>query len=276
MNMAHGEALAASARRKALPVIFVHALGAAAAGIAAAVLLFPSSAATVGVFLFVIAQTTAVGGLLDRNRDQIWDGSVRPRRANAELVWALATVFAAVLLVYGATSLVAAPEQVLRWFDLQLAGYEGGVIDRLRFGPFGHLARHNGAVIAVCFLFALFYGHGGMLLVLAWNASLWGAVLGYVARASGDGGATDTLGALGRVAVSILPHLLLEAVAYVLMAMAGVFLHRALRRYEAGSARFRRVAVAAASLAALGVVVLLVAAAVEAHAAPWLIRATGS
>ena len=268
------DAPAALAPSRPLPLRFAAASASAGAGILAAALLFPQSTALVSVFLFVLAQAPVLGDLLDRNRHQIWVDEIPPRRANAELARAITVIFLAVLVAYGATALLASPDLVLRWFDVHLAGYRRGTLRDIHFGTFEALAIHNGGVLVICFLSAVLYAHGGMLLVLAWNASLWGVVFGYLTRFTAATDPLGALGALGRALASILPHLLLEALAYIVAAMAGVFLYRGLRRHPVQTAAFRRVLVAVLRLLALAAVILVVAAAVEAHVAPWLVDVT--
>ena len=109
-----------------------------------------------------------------------------------------------------------------------------------------------------------------MLLVLAWNASVWGVVFPFIARTAPD----QSAGAVGyflKSFVSIFPHLLLEAVGYVLVAMAGVFLSKSLQKYEVGSARFNQVAVAAGKLVVLASGMVALGGVVEAVVAPALI-----
>jgi hypothetical protein len=138
-----------------------------------------------------------------------------------------------------------------------------GVVPDLDFGGFSSLLATNAVVWLGSFLGALLYEHAGMLLVLGWNAARWGMVLSFLARVEGA--------SLAGTLAPALPHLVLEAGAYILAAMAGVFLRRGVARHALGSAAFARVARAVIGLVVLGGAVLAAAAFTEAQLAPRLL-----
>ena len=72
--------------------------------------------------------------------------------------------------------------------------------------------------------------------------------------------------------LAILPHLTLEVLAYVLAAMSGVFLSKAVVKYDLGSTSFERVRGAVLTLAFLSMALILLAAALESFFAPWVVR----
>ncbi len=122
------------------------------------------------------------------------------------------------------------------------------------------------------FLLSLIYREGGLLLALGWNASRWGAIFGFMASSSGEQSALGVAYYLLRLAACVLPHMLVEATAYVLVAMAGVFVSQGLARYGLGSDRQIGVVGAALRLGLGGVVGLIAAAWLEARFAPFLVR----
>ena len=261
--------------------LFVRSLALSALGIGCGSLLFPSEASLVGVGLFAFSQGKTVEALLDRNRDEIWGEVTTPARANLKLTMSLMVIFLGVFTTYlFAVQVVAghynALEPVERLFDKQIGDFGAGRFQDIVFSEFGLILKHNAGVLFACFSFALIYRHAGMLLVLSWNASVWGAVFSYlsiVATEPDSGGlssAVDPVLYTGKTLVCILPHLVSEAVAYVLVAMAGVFTSLGIARHKFGSDSFLQVTRAVLNIFLYAIAWLCVAAAVEAYGAPAL------
>lgn len=242
--------------------LFVRALLATLLGIACAVLLFPGHAGLVGVVLAGFAQAATVNALLDRNRDEIWGELYPPGLANWRLAKGLMAIFLGIFVAYLVAVQLAPDARLEGWFGAQLGNFVGGSVRDIDFGTFGELMAGNGLVLVGSFLFALVYQHAGMLLVLAWNASRWGVVFSYV----GAGG--ELLPTLG----AILPHLVLEATAYVFAAMSGVFLSRGIRRHEMSSEAFAQVGNAVIRILIGSILLLCIAMLVEAYITPRLVE----
>jgi len=253
--------------------LFVRALGLSALGIACGAMLFPSEASLVGVVLLAFSQGKTVQALLDRNRDEIWGEVITPTQANFKLAWSLMVVFIGVFTTYIIAVQLAPEQRVDDLFDKQLGDFAAGSVQDISFGTFAQLLKHNGVVFLGCFAFALIYRHAGMLLVLAWNASAWGAVFSYlalVAEMPDLGGRTVYI---LQTLTCILPHLVLEASAYVLVAMAGVFTSLGIARHKIGSDEFLQVTSAILNIFVFALCLLAVAAAAEAYGAPLLVQA---
>lgn len=257
----------------AAKTLFARALAATLLGVGCALLLFPSQASIIGVVLTAFAQAETVNGLLDRNRDEVWGGEVSTFRANLRLAQALLATFLGVFVAYVLAVQIAPERRLEACFGEQLGSFVGGSVTDIDFGTFVSLLRHNALVLVGSFLFALVYQHAGMLLILAWNAARWGVVFSYIARRAGATPDVATVSYLASTVACILPHLVLEATAYVLAAMSGVFLSRGGRRYALTSTRFMQVGYAVLRIGATGVLFLLAAVAFEAHVTPRLVGA---
>jgi uncharacterized membrane protein SpoIIM required for sporulation len=243
-----------------------------ALGIACGLMLFPNEASLIGVVLVAMSQGGLVEGLLDRNRDEIWGGEVDSGVANRKLAVSLLILFLGVFFAYVVTVQLAPESRLIDWFDRQLGDFAAGSLLDIDFSNFEHLLGRNVLVLAACFAFALIYRHGGMLLVLAWNASRWGVIFSYLAREAARDPEVNAIAYLGKTFVCILPHLVLEAVAYILVAMSGVFLSKAIAKYRFDSDEFFQVGSAVLRIFWLSLAVLVVAALVEATVAPILIE----
>ena len=254
-----------------LPSLFLHSIGFAAFAITAGWLLFPTEASLVGVFLIALGQARTVQTLLHRNRDEIWEHRRPPRKANLRLAAALSVVFAGIFTAYAVAALLLSEVHVAEAFGRQIGNYGGQSLTEIRFDDLGLILGHNALVALIGFLFALLYRHGGLLLVLAWNASVWGAVFPWLARTAPDVGAGGSVLYLGKTLLAITPHLAPEAFSYVLVAISGVFLSKTVVRYEFGSPRFKQAAFASLRILAFALLLLTAASLIEALVAPRLI-----
>lgn len=251
--------------------IIIESVFVSALGIGSGFLLFPAEASLIGVFLVAFAQARTVEALLDRNRDEVWGGKMPTVQANLRLATSLFTLFMGILGTYAVATLVVPEDRLMGLFERQIGDYGGHSITDVVFDDLGAVIGHNAIVLIACFLFSLIYRHGGMLLVLAWNASVWGVVFPYIARMAPDQATGGAVLYFLKSFASIFPHLFLEAIAYILIAMAGVFLSKSLQKYELGSKQFNQVAMAVARIGALALAVLVAASVVEALVAPALI-----
>jgi len=234
-------------------------------------LIFKGHSGLVGIFLLALAEARIVAALLERNRRQIWEEGMAPLRANRMLARALMVIFLGVFVTALVAVLVMASADVQRLFAAQLKGYEAGEIINIYFGGVAEIFRHNAKVVLGCFLLALVYRHGGMLLVLAWNASRWGVIFAWMARGTASDDLMVSAQTLGLSLVVVMPHLIVEALAYILVAMSGVFLSKSLSKYRLGSAEFTQVGWAVVRLFLFGLFLLGIAAFLEGRLAPWLV-----
>lgn len=234
-------------------------------------LLFPGEASLIAVFLVAFGMSKTVRGLLEYNRYQIWGGLCTPRRANTRLAVSLSSIFAGILVIYAAASLLVPESQIMALFGRQVGDFGDHSITEVQFGDLSGVLTHNLAVLGICFLFALIYQTGGIMLVLAWNASVWGVVFPTIARTAPDQGVHGVFSYFLKSMVCIGPHLALEAVAYVLAAMSGVFLSKALGKYRIRSAEFRQVSGAVIKVGLVGTGILVIASLVESLLAPAMV-----
>lgn len=212
-------------------LLYLLALGAGAASVGTLIAygLFRSEASLVLVFLTALGVMPVVDRVFVDNR-VAHEMRVMGDRPDDRLAKSLLALFMGAFLLFGGVALFASEVTVELLFQRQLYRYVSVPdIESLQFGSFQQLITNNALVLLTVLLFAIMYRSGGVALVLLWNASVWGAVLAWVARLSGK--ETGVLEAVynffaGLVAVS--PHLLFEALGYVLAAMAGVSIVRGL------------------------------------------------
>ena len=123
-------------------------------------------------------------------------------------------------------------------------------------GLFTDLFLNNLLVLLVIFLTAFFLGEGGILLI-TWNASVWGTIFGSLARNAGLATQHSPSGFFFIILAIILPHMLLEAFGYFTSAISGGAISKGLLKEKMGSGRFLRIL--KNTLAALAIAVAFVA-----------------
>lgn len=163
---------------------------------------------------------------LEHNRHLIWESKESPLRANALLAKQITTIF---LGIFFASTL------------LNVYFAQSMNIEEVYKNTFTPLLFHNFQILIAGTIFALFYRSGGLVVILAWNALHWSKAIGtFAVQISASAG----LAKAGIVVLSIMPHLLLEVIAYVIAGMSGVFLSKALTKYKPSSYEFYRVSAA--------------------------------
>ena len=229
-------------------------------GIAVARHLFEGDSGAIGVLLCVLGLLPTLDRLVDRQRPSPTALSpVLYMRADMSLAASVLTLFAGVMLAYAAWSLLLPLDEVRSSFHSQLAPW-------LRLGGVGFepgfltgIWANNLLVLAGVLLLCALYRTGGALLVLAWNASVWGATFAIIARLQGGGGVGHWLA----VSACVFPHVFFEAVGYVMMALCGLGSVRLLARYGDPSLDRTRLARKIGLLAAMAVGCVLVAGVLE-------------
>lgn len=228
--------------------------------------LFPQGAGLVAVALVAFSLLTEMVAVLEENRDAIWTRREAPSRANLRLAAKIVALFLGMLAGYSLMMFLLSEESARLGFAPQLGARAWHSIEEIRFGEPWTLLQRNGLVLVAALLFGLFFRAGGALLVLGWNASVWGVVYGHIVHAQPSGRAWYA----ARVALVAGPHVALESGAYVLAALAGIFVSKALPKHGLDSAAFRSVVASSMGLLFLAVAALALAAISEAMYAPWV------
>ena len=236
--------------------------------------LFPNEAGIVAVFLASIASTDSIERLLNWNRALILSKTVSPATANGRIAKRLLALFIGTTIGFSIFAMVLPLDQVESLYSHQLQELANPQFGDMAFGHPGDIAIHNIYVLLFFFIIALPFRQGGVMLAVAWNASVWGATFAVLAR---NWSATETISsfeAYGRVLAACGPHLLLEASAFICAGVAGVFLSKAFLRYALESEAFGSVLRSVSMLLLIGLVLVLAGAVLEglfaSHLVGWL------
>lgn len=196
--------------------------------------------------------------LLDENRRAIWEQKISPWNANSRLAASFAALF---MGIFAAVVFLA-----------YLAGHSYQDLDlgQLYQNESSLLFFHNASILITGALLAVVYRAGGLVLILAWNALHWAeAIFSYIQQVRIEVG----LSKAGLLFLAILPHLVLEALAYVIAGLAGVFISIAVCKYPFTSPELRRVGFACLTLLAVSLGVLVLATIFEIYLAQPLFHA---
>lgn len=123
---------------------------------------------------------------------------------------------------------------------------------------------NNFKVLVLCFMIALLAGTGSILLII-WNASVWGTIFGNLAKTVGSTIVANKFIVFLLIMVSVLPHVFLEILAYILAVIAGTVMSDALARESMGGERMNKVLMLNIGILVASLVVLVLAAGVETY-----------
>jgi len=204
---------------------------------------------------------------------------VRDKRSDVKAFWrdngdffrVFLLLFLGILVVYSLAAILLPSFAVNSLFREQLAmrslpGFgaaglaTGGAIQA--DGLFMRLLTNNALVLVAVFVVALLAGDGAIFL-LTWNASVWGTIFGVTARNAAYATQGDPFTYFMKILFTVTPHVLIEASAYILAAMAGGLISRAIIREGFGSKRFVEALQDNATIIGLAIVCLFVGVAVE-------------
>ena len=233
--------------------------------------LFPDEASLIAVFFATMLSLDTIERLLNHNRIAIFERGVSPRRANLAMGARLLVLFGGAMLGWSILGLGLPLDQVKALFDHQVPPRMSRSLVGMEFGGFRALYHHNVYVMLFFFMVAIPFRQGGIMLAVAWNASVWGATFGVLARSWAAGGGPPLASAWGRVLAAVGPHMALEATAYVLAGLAGVFISKGLEKHSLLSDVMFSILRSARNLLLLGLALVWVGAVVEANVTPILV-----
>ena len=238
-----------------------------------AYLLFPDEISLVSVCLAAIACSDSVERLLRWNQRIISDQTFTPPQANARLTQRLFWLFIGVMVGFAALGMALPVDSVQQVFAHQVADYGDVAFPSIHFGTFGRLIHHNLYVLLFFLLVGIPFRQGGVLFAVVWNASVWGPTFALLARRWAEQpDAPHSAMAFVYVIAATLPHLALEAGAYLLAGFSGVLLSQGIARHRWSSAQLSAILRSVFAMLVLGLVLMTLGALWEAQVAPVLVK----
>ncbi len=229
-------------------------------------LIFPNSFGLMSVAFTAILLVPSLSALLATEENQ----EVREKKFSIILLWkdhndilrVYLFMFLGIFFAFSLATIFISPQEIAKGFSPQLgaAGIRGSAVDY--FSEFSSIVKNNLLIFIVCFILSLVYGAGAVIF-LAWNASVWGVVFGFIAKTSSYG--INPLAKFSSMMLPILPHLTTEALAYVWAAIVGGIVSKAIIREKFGSKKFNHIFTDALMLLALGFVIVVLAGLLEVY-----------
>lgn len=223
----------------------------------------------IAMFLVSISLMRQVRGLMDENRENIWQKNISSWKANSLsaisvlslfLGLFLATlIFAFLLKTYGSHNTL----QEFYDFILKTAHINHNQPLAERFKSFAGILLNNYAVLLTTVMLSLIYRTYGMVLVISWNACIWAVLIISIFHRAWLTTKVSTFTFVWRSLLAMSPHLLLEALGYIVAALAAVFISTAFVKYAPSDPRFRSVLKATASLLLFALIIIFIGGVTE-------------
>lgn len=220
--------------RFAFVIGFVYSL----IGILAALIIFPKSQGIASIAFLSLLLVPSLNSILkiEEIQDTKSSGFSIKKILNdhSDVLQVYLLLFLGIFMAYGLFSIRFPELLVSGLFDSQLR-IIGIIGDAVGGFDFYSIFINNFKVLAIFLILSLIMG-AGSILFLAWNASVWGAIFGYIAVHSGDAFNNFAL-----IFVKVAPHMITEASSYFFAIVAGGIMSQAVLREKVGSAKFNYV-----------------------------------
>lgn len=254
-------------------VIFLKALIFSIIGILLSYFLFRSETSLISVFFTAISLTWTGTILFQRHKTETWGNITTPLNAHKKLAVSLLCIFVGVMLGYGLFVIFSKTPVSRELLSRQLGIYREIRISikDINFSDFSSTLINNMAVLFIAFFIALIYRLGGVLLIIIWNASVWGSVFSYISKLGTETAFMNPITYFLLTVLCIAPHLIIEATGYILCSMSGLFISKGITRYKILSDQFLQILKSFIFLFAVSILFIIAASLVEASLTPKLI-----
>ena len=179
-------------------------------------------------------------------------------------------LFFAVFVVYFIVAMIVPPGYAQSLFREQLGvlgNLTGGAVSD---GSFLGILANNIKVLIVVFLLSFVYGAGAILLIV-WNASVWGSIFGFVFAQQVFFGPLGFVKGFLVTMLPFFPHIIIEAMSYLAVAISGGVLSKAMLSEKWNSRGFHHVITDGIIFLGYAFILVILGAYVETHVVPLFI-----
>ncbi|MEE2960948.1 MAG: stage II sporulation protein M [Myxococcota bacterium] len=177
-------------------------------------------------------------------------------------------LFAGILVAFVGVALTIEQEVLHRVFGFILESAnlsDKSTLEQRRFGQFSSVFVHNFSVFMTMGVLSFIYRAYAAVLILAWNACIWGLTLTILFKQSlGMVDASPLMYSL-KALIAVLPHLTLETMAYIGGSMGSIGLSRLFLWHDFMSPRFKEESQRFLKMLGVAIFMLVLGAYVEAH-----------
>ena len=254
--------------RYAFVLGFVYAL----IGILSARLIFKSNTGMMAVAFISILLIPSLNKLLsDEENIEIREKKLSLRllfKDHRDIFEIYLLMFLGIFVAFSVLSFLFPLDIINRLFAPQLAvaNLSGGAILNAELMS---ILLNNLIVLIACCILSLVYGAGSVLF-LTWNASAWGAVIGFSAKLAVVQTDVSPFVFFGLFMLPIIPHLITEAASYIGAAIVGGVLSKAVLREKIFSEKFHHITTDSMLIGAFAFGIVLLAGVLEVHIFPLL------
>jgi len=247
------------------PSIYVEALVLTLIAVILSQILYAKESGIVALFFISILLQQRMQDILDENRKAIFIQHFSGLRANMVTTVKIIFIFVGIFSVFLAITLLFPKELTFNLFkkQLEISQISPYSVVEMPFGSFSPLVQHNIIVLLLVMMFSFFFQHIGAVFVLGLNASIWGVVFSIIGLNTIQQHAFQPILFYMGAALSIFPHLIIEATGYVVGSLSGIFFSKACVKYEIGSDIFNQVAIAAIKMAICSTCLIILSSFIE-------------
>lgn len=246
-------------------------------GIGSALLLFPKEVGLAAVAFTSLLALPSLNKLLTLEakqaaREKVFNLS-DPFKNHRDIFGVYIFLFIGVFFVFSVFSVVLPGISTNEIFAGQITavGLSGSAAGG---GSFGSIFSNNLIVFFFALIASFIYGSGSIFIII-WNASVWGVVFGVIARDAAAITNYNPLVYLFLTIIAVTPHLVTEASAYIMAAISGGIVSKAVILEKLFSDRFTKVIQDALVIFFVAIVLLVVAAYVETNITQNLFKLVG-
>lgn len=249
---------------------FLLGAGYSLVGVAIAKLLFPSDPALVAVAftsLMLLPELYKIFSIEEEQEVQSYEQDKKLTfwellTDDSDFIRVYVFLFLGILTVYSLASIVLPSFQVNYLFEKQLAMRHAAGQAFFPTALFWSILTNNFFVLVACFIMSLITGDGAIFLI-TWNASVWGTIFGVTARNAAMNAGVSSIYYLFLVLIIIFPHMILEALSYILAAISGGVISKDVLLEKFDSERFQKVFEYNFMLFIFAMIVLVIGAVIE-------------
>ncbi len=238
-------------------------------GILSSLLVFPNDAQLMSIAFTAAISLPFLFNLLEIKNIEISSEESffsRVFKNNEHIFMSYLMLFLGFLLSYALFAIVLPDFATLELFSgqLNIVGYAGQAMGRITFGE---IFLNNLGVLFACFWFSVVFGVGSILFLI-WNASAWGAILGYISKQTALIVGKNPVVYFVSQFLKFFPHLIVEAASYFFAIIAGIVISQTLINEKVNSEKFRLTMLQGFLLLGISLVLLVIAALVEVYLFP--------
>ena len=258
-------------------------LGYSIIGIATAIFLFGGSPVSIGLSSIAFTSLLIVPSLnrlftieagQAATESQDYNFIVRIFKNHSDITKVYVFLFFGILLAYAFFSVVWEPLSTAGIFREQVV-VTGITGEAIKTGSaFKAYLTNNLLILLFILIASIIYGSGSIFLI-TWNASTWGTVFGIIAHKSAEYAGTSPIMFFLGIFAAVFLHTLFEAGAYLLAALSGGILSKAIVKEKFFSERFNQIMQDALIIFVLALLAVLIGAYIEAGITPGLIKLFG-